>query len=130
MDIYKSPLAVPFPADMPKIAGTTLRVARARYKNWDRADLTYAELTEGTSVAGVFTQSACASSEVELGREQVKSGKARALIVNAGNSNAFTGKLGDEAVAAVTNSVAEALGLPKRDVYQRALQLKSGIGQT
>ena len=79
MELERSPLALPFPEDLPEIEGVTLRVARARYKDWDRADLTYVELCEDTSVAGVFTQSACASSEVELGREQVRSGTARAV---------------------------------------------------
>ena len=109
MNLEKSPLAQPFP-DMPAIEGVTLRVARARYKEWDRCDLTFVELAEGTSVAGVFTQSACASTEVELGREQVKSGSARALIVNAGNSSAFTGFRGAEAVEAIQAQVAESLG--------------------
>lgn len=108
MQIERSPLALPFP-DMPAIAGVTLRVARARYKHWDRCDLTFVELAEGTGVAGVFTKSACASSEVELGREQVKAGCARALIVNAGNSNAFTGYRGREAVEAIQAQVSVAL---------------------
>src|SRR5690606_23828492 len=73
MDIETSPLALPFPA-IPPIDGVTLRVARARYKEWDRCDLTYAELAEGTSVAGVFTKNVCCSSEVELGREQARLG--------------------------------------------------------
>ena len=116
MDLATSPLALPFP-DMPAIDGVTLRVARARYKEWDRCDLTFAELDEGTSVAGVFTQSACASSEVELGREQVKSGSARALIVNAGNSNAFTGHRGREAVEAIQSQVAKALESKTSEVF-------------
>ena len=116
MDLAPSPLAVPFP-DMPAIEGVTLRVANARYKDWGRADLTYAELTEGTSVAGVFTQSACASSEVELGREQVKAGQARALIVNAGNSNAFTGYRGREAVDQIMEQVADHLGCAPSQVF-------------
>ena len=53
---------------MPPVAGVTLRVARAGYKDWGRCDLTYAELAEGTAVAGVFTRNVCCSSEVELGR--------------------------------------------------------------
>ncbi len=101
---------------MPPITGVTLRVARARYKEWDRCDLTFAELCEGTSLAGVFTQSACASSEVELGREQVKSGKARALIVNAGNSNAFTGYRGREAVEQIMAQVAQGIGCEPSEV--------------
>jgi glutamate N-acetyltransferase/amino-acid N-acetyltransferase len=92
-----SPLASPFPA-LPAIAGAIPRVARAQYKAWDRCDLTYVELDEGTSVAGVFTRNICCSSEVELGRQNVAQGSARALIVNAGNSNAFTGYRGREAV--------------------------------
>ncbi|KUO55610.1 MAG: arginine biosynthesis protein ArgJ [Sphingomonadales bacterium BRH_c3] len=117
MDLKPSPLALPFPQNMPEIAGVTLRVARARYKNWDRADLTYAELAEGTNLAGVFTQSACASSEVELGREQAKLGRARALIVNAGNSNAFTGYRGREAVEQIMGQVAAHIGCAPSDVF-------------
>ncbi len=116
MQIDRSPLALPFP-EMPTIAGVILRVARARYKQWDRCDLTFAELAEGTSVAGVFTKSACASSEVELGREAVTAGRARALIVNAGNSNAFTGYRGREAVEAIQAQVSEALGCGKDAVF-------------
>jgi glutamate N-acetyltransferase/amino-acid N-acetyltransferase len=116
MQIDRSPLARPFP-EMPAIAGATLRIARARYKAWDRCDLTFAELAEGTSVAGVFTKSACASSEVELGRAAVKQGRARALIVNAGNSNAFTGWRGREAVEAIQAQVSEALGCGVDEVF-------------
>lgn len=116
MDLPPSPLCRPFP-DFPVIDGVTLRVARARYKNWDRADLTFAELAEGTSVAGVFTKSACASSEVEMGREQAKLGTARALIVNAGNSNAFTGIRGREAVEQIMAQVADALECEPSEVF-------------
>ncbi|WP_347304057.1 bifunctional glutamate N-acetyltransferase/amino-acid acetyltransferase ArgJ [Croceibacterium sp. TMG7-5b_MA50] len=116
MDLSRSPLAQPFPA-IPPIAGVTLRVARARYKDWDRADLTYAELAPGTAVAGVFTRNVCCSSEVELGRENVREGSARALIVNAGNSNAFTGYRGREAVDAIMAQVAGHLGCAPREVF-------------
>lgn len=116
MDLEPSPLARPFPK-LPHVEGVTLRVARAHYKKWDRADLTFAELDEGTSVAGVFTKSACASSEVELGREQVRLGQARALIVNAGNSNAFTGMRGREAVEQIMAQVAEALACEPSEVF-------------
>ena len=116
MDLARSPLAVSFP-ELPAIEGVTLRVARARYKNWDRCDLTLVELAPDTSVAGVFTKSACASSEVELGREQVKLGQARALVVNAGNSNAFTGFRGREAVEQIMAQVAGALGCEPSDVF-------------
>ncbi|MBL8648858.1 MAG: bifunctional glutamate N-acetyltransferase/amino-acid acetyltransferase ArgJ [Sphingopyxis sp.] len=113
----RSPLApAAFPA-LPAIAGVTLRVARAQYKNWDRCDLTYAELAPGTAVAGVFTRNICCSPEVELGREQIKDGAARALIVNAGNSNAFTGYRGREAVEQIMGQVASHLGCAPSDVF-------------
>ena len=115
-----SPLAQPFPA-MPPIAGVTLRVARAGYKDWakgqERCDLTFIELAEGTAVAGVFTRNVCCSSEVDLGRTNLVQGRARALVVNAGNSNAFTGYRGREAVEAIMAQVAGALGCPQDQVF-------------
>jgi glutamate N-acetyltransferase/amino-acid N-acetyltransferase len=117
MTMTRSPLAPEhFPA-LPAIGGVTPRVARAQYKNWDRCDLTFVELAEGTSVAGVFTRNVCCSSEVEMGREQVKLGRARALIVNAGNSNAFTGYRGREAVEQIMGQVAHALDCQPSDVF-------------
>jgi len=113
----RSPLApAAFPA-LPAIAGVTLRVARARYKEWDRCDLTYVDLAPGTAVAGVFTRNICCSSEVELGREQVKGGAGRALIVNAGNSNAFTGYRGREAVEQIMAQVADHIGCAPQEVF-------------
>ncbi|MDB5725425.1 MAG: argJ, partial [Novosphingobium sp.] len=111
-----SPLAMPFPA-LPQIAGVTPRIARAGYKDWGRCDLTYVELAEGTAVAGVFTRNVCCSSEVEIGRELAAIGKARALIVNAGNSNAFTGYRGREAVEQIMGQVATHLGCRPSEVF-------------
>jgi len=111
-----SPLATPFPA-LPAIAGVTPRVVRAGYKDWGRCDLTYVELAEGTAVAGVFTRNVCCSSEVELGRQNVAQGRARALVVNAGNSNAFTGYRGREAVEQIMEQVAGHLGCGREEVF-------------
>ena len=111
-----SPLALPFPA-MPQIAGVTPRIARAGYKDWGRCDLTYVELAAGTAVAGVFTRNICCSTEVELGREQTKAGRARALVVNAGNSNAFTGYRGREAVEQIMEQVADHLDCTMDEVF-------------
>ena len=116
MELARSPLALPFPA-IPPIAGATPRVARAHYKDWDRCDLTLIEFAEGTAVAGVFTQNVCCSSEVEMGREQVRLGRARALVVNAGNANAFTGYRGREAVEQIMAQVAQHLGCEPSDVF-------------
>jgi len=111
-----SPLALPFPA-MPPIAGVTSHVVRAGYKEWGRCDLTYVELAEGTTVAGVFTRNVCCSSEVEIGRANVARGRARALVVNAGNSNAFTGYRGREAVEQIMGQVADHLGCAPAEVF-------------
>jgi glutamate N-acetyltransferase/amino-acid N-acetyltransferase len=111
-----SPLARPFPA-IPAIAGVTPRVARAGYKDWGRCDLTFVELAEGTAVAGVFTRNVCCSSEVELGRQNVAQGRARALVVNAGNSNAFTGYRGREAVEAIMAQVSTHMGCAPEQVF-------------
>ncbi len=111
-----SPLATPFPA-LPAIAGVTPRVARAGYKDWGRCDLTFVEFAAGTAVAGVFTRNVCCSSEVELGRQNVAQGRARALVVNAGNSNAFTGHRGREAVEQIMAQVASRLGCAEAEVF-------------
>lgn len=111
-----SPLASPFPA-LPAIAGATPHAVRAGYKDWGRCDLTYVALAEGTAVAGVFTRNVCCSSEVDLGREGVKQGRARALVVNAGNSNAFTGYRGREVVEQIMAQVSTHLGCPADQVF-------------
>jgi glutamate N-acetyltransferase/amino-acid N-acetyltransferase len=111
-----SPLALPFPA-MPPIAGVACRIAKAHYKSWDRCDLTFIALDEGTAVAGVLTQSKCPSSEVDWCRESLPQGKARALVVSAGNANAFTGRRGRAAVEAVTAKAAAYIGCPVGQVF-------------
>jgi glutamate N-acetyltransferase / amino-acid N-acetyltransferase len=116
MSDAKSPLALPFPA-CPAIGGARLAIARAGYKAWDRADLTFAALTEGTVVAGVTTSSRCPSPEVEWCRAALPLGQARALVVNAGNSNAFTGNRGRAAVEAIAAKVAGSLGCQPSDVF-------------
>jgi len=111
-----SPLATPFP-EMPLIAGVRLATVRAGYKKWERNDLTVAFLDEGTTVAGVTTQSKCPSPEVEWCRAALPLGRARALLVNAGNSNAFTGSRGRAAVEAITARVAAHVGCQPSDVF-------------
>lgn len=102
---------------MPEIAGATPRVARAGYKDWGRCDLSYIALDEGTTVAGVTTQNICCSAEVDLCRANLAHGRARALVVNAGNSNAFTGQRGKDAVDAITAQVAGHLNCDPSEVF-------------
>lgn len=116
-NMQRSPLAPSSFPDLPEIAGVTRRIARARYKAWDRCDLTYIELAQGTAAAGVTTRNICCSSEVETCRTSIARGAARALIVNAGNSNAFTGYRGREAVEGIMAQVAAHLACEMADVF-------------
>ena len=104
-----SPLALPFP-DLPEISGVTLFTAEAGYKDWRRCDLTFVSFDHPTSVAGVLTKSACPSPDVEYCRANLLQGIASALVVSAGNANAFAGRKGREAVEAITGHVAARLG--------------------
>jgi glutamate N-acetyltransferase/amino-acid N-acetyltransferase len=112
----RSPLALPFPALAP-VAGVRIGTASVAYKKWTRDCVTLVELAPGTVVAGVTTQSKCPSPEVELCRAKLPQGQARGLIVNAGNSNAFTGMSGREAAAAQAARVAEVLGCNPDHVF-------------
>ncbi|MDF0488764.1 bifunctional glutamate N-acetyltransferase/amino-acid acetyltransferase ArgJ [Sphingomonas sp. H39-1-10] len=117
MTYARSPLApAAFPA-LPDVAGVTAHVARAGYKSWDRCDLTFVALDPGTAVAGVTTQSRCPSPEVEWCRKALTLGAARALVVNAGNANAFTGNRGRAAVEAIAARAAGRLGCQPSDVF-------------
>ncbi len=111
-----SPLARPFPA-LPEIAGCRIGVATAGYKAWTRADVTLLAFDEGTTVAGVTTRSRCPSPEVELCRRHLAGGGARGLVVNAGNSNAFTGLAGAEACAQQVAEAARLLGCPTEKIF-------------
>ena len=111
-----SPLARPFPA-LPTIAGVRIGTATAGYKPWTRADVTLVEFAPGTTVAGVLTQSRCPSPEVERCRAALPGGLARGLVVNAGNSNAFTGLTGREAAATQASAAAALLGCVADKVF-------------
>lgn len=115
-----SPLAPEQFPSLPVIAGVRMagRYAAIRYKK-PRPDLMLAVLDEGTAVAGVFTQSLTASAPVERCRWALKAGKgkARALVVNAGNSNAFTGRLGEEAVDATVKATCDLVGCKSEEVF-------------
>ena len=79
---------------LPALAGVRLaaRECNVRYKN--RTDVMLMELAPGTTIAGVLTRSLTRSAPVDLCRKNLKGGKARAILVNSGNANAFTGKAG------------------------------------
>ena len=94
-----SPLAPTEVPDLPAIEGVKLATAAAGIRYKGRTDVLLAVMDKGTAVAGVFTKSKCPSAPVDWCRAKLKSGQARALVVNSGNANAFTGKFGRQATA-------------------------------
>ena len=117
-----SPLAPKdgFP-DLPPVAGVEFAAAEAGVRYANRRDVMLIRLAPGTSVAGAFTRSSTRSACVRDCEAKVATSLANpagaAILVNSGNSNAFTGKAGDRAVEAVTGGVAKALGLPAIRVF-------------
>ena len=113
-----SPLApAAFPA-LPPIAGVRLAAAETgiRYKN--RPDVLMALLQPGTTVAGSFTRSKSRSAPVDWCADNLGGGSARAVIINAGNANAFTGKAGVATVTAVAKAAAKQLKCKPAEIFQ------------
>ena len=112
-----SPLAPTNVPQMPEIAGVRLATAAAGIKYAGRTDVLLALVDPGTAVAGVLTRSKCPSAPVDWCRAKLKGGKARALVVNSGNANAFTGKTGREAVQFTAKIAAKAAGCKEGEVF-------------
>jgi glutamate N-acetyltransferase/amino-acid N-acetyltransferase len=93
-DAPLSPLAPKKLPKMPAVDGVRFATGEAAIRYKSRTDVMLALMDEGTQVAGVFTTSKCPSAPVDWCRARLPGGKARALVVNSGNANAFTGKTG------------------------------------
>src|SRR5688572_15385572 len=111
-----SPLAPSF-ADLPALVGVRLATAAAGIRYKKRTDVLLAIFDEGTTVGGVFTRSRCAGAPVEWCRDAMAGGQARALLVNSGNANAFTGRRGLEAVRHSAELVARTVGCSPTEVF-------------
>jgi glutamate N-acetyltransferase/amino-acid N-acetyltransferase len=111
-----SPLAPAGIADLPEIAGVRLATAAAGIRYPGRADVLLAVFDRGTTVAGVFTRSKCPSAPVEWCRAKIAAGKARGLVVNSGNANAFTGRTGRQATKLTSELAAAAIGCRPNEV--------------
>jgi glutamate N-acetyltransferase/amino-acid N-acetyltransferase len=112
-----SPLAPTRIPEMPAVAGARLAAAACGLRYRGRPDLCLIELAPGSRIAGVFTRSLTAAAPVDWCRAALKSGSARAIIVNSGNANAFTGKAGIASVKRTTAALAERLDCRDRDIY-------------
>src|SRR5690606_5976297 len=121
-----SPLAPKDYPDLPEIAGVRFATAEAGIKYSGRTDVLLVAFDPGTTVAGVLTRSRCPSAAVDWCRSRLGGGAARALLVNSGNANAFTGQKGRDSVSASAGYVAVALGVAPEEVF---LASTGGIGE-
>ncbi|WP_442756380.1 bifunctional glutamate N-acetyltransferase/amino-acid acetyltransferase ArgJ [Methylocystis sp. JAN1] len=115
-----SPLSPLAPATVPEIApldGVRFAAGAAGIRYAGRTDVMLAVMEEGATVAGVFTKSKCPSAPVDWCRARLKGGKAKALLVNSGNANAFTGKMGADAVKLSARIAAAATGASDRQIF-------------
>ena len=117
MSASVSPLAPKTYADMPAIRGVRMATAAAGIKYKDRTDVLMMVFDGPASVAGVFTRSKCPSAPVDFCRANLAGGVARAMVVNSGNANAFTGRKGREATAMTAVAAARAAGCREGEVF-------------
>ncbi len=112
-----SPLAPAHFPELPPIAGVRFAAMACGIRYAGRDDLMLAELASGSAIAGVFTRSLTAGAPVLWCRECLLGGAVRAIVVNSGNANVFTGRTGDEIVAATAATAAGLLGCDARQVF-------------
>jgi glutamate N-acetyltransferase / amino-acid N-acetyltransferase len=111
-----SPLAVPLP-ELPPVAGVRLSATAAGIRYQGRTDVVMIEASPNSTVAGVFTSNKCPGAPIDWCRASLRGGKARLVVVNAGNANVFTGKAGRDACAATAEAAAKLVGCPPRQVF-------------
>lgn len=117
MALPVSPLAPKTYVAPPAIAGVRFATAEAGIRYKGRTDVLLAAFDEGTTVAGVLTRSLCPSAAVEWCRQNLGGGTARALVVNSGNANAFTGMKGKSSVELTAEIAARALGCDTSEIF-------------
>ena len=111
-----SPLAVPLP-DLPPLGGVQLGAAAAGIRYKGRTDLVMVAMPPGTTVAGVFTSNKCPGAPIDWCRAALAGGTARAVVVNAGNANVFTGARGRATTQATAESAATLLGCRTDEIF-------------
>ena len=116
-DAPLSPLAPKTTPDIPPLDGVRFAAGMAGVRYAGRTDVMLALMDEGATVAGVFTKSKCPSAPVDWCRAKLKGGKARVLLVNSGNANAFTGKVGAQAVKLSAQLAAAAADANEKQVF-------------
>ncbi|MGG9999596.1 bifunctional glutamate N-acetyltransferase/amino-acid acetyltransferase ArgJ [Pseudovibrio ascidiaceicola] len=112
-----SPLAPTSYPDLPEVRGVRLATAAAGLKYEGRTDVLLAVFDEPAQIAGVFTTSKCTSAPVDWCKQNLSKGVARAIMVNSGNANAFTGKKGLASVELSADILSKASGFAADELY-------------
>ena len=112
-----SPLAPARFPELPAIPGVRLAAYAAGVRYAGRDDLMLVELAPGSTIAGVLTQSTMPGQPVIWCRECLPGGTARAIVVNSGNANVFTGRAGRQVVESTAATAARLLGCEPREVF-------------
>lgn len=115
-DVPVSPLAPKRFPRVPVVEGVAFATAQAGIRYSGRTDVLLVKLAQGTAMAGVFTRSKCPSAAVDWCRKVLPSGRARGIVVNSGNANAFTGQKGVDSVALTAKIAAKALGCAESEI--------------
>jgi len=113
----RSPLAPAEAPVLPPIAGARLAALACGIRYKERKDLCLFEFAPGTTIAGVFTRSLTAGAPVDWCKAALKGKSARAFLVNSGNSNAFTGRVGRRAVKLTAGATAKLVGCKPGEVF-------------
>lgn len=116
MAVAVSPLAVPLP-ELPPLAGVRMSATAAGIRYKGRTDVVMMEVPLNSTVAGVFTSNQCPGAPIDWCRASLKGGKARMIVVNAGNANVFTGKAGRDSCAETAAAAAKLAGCPPKQVF-------------
>src|SRR5579885_737423 len=113
----RSPLAPQRAAQLPPLAGVRLAAGACGVRYQGRSDVCLMAFAPGTAIAGVLTRSLCPSAPVQWCRRALRGGRVRAVLVNSGNANAFTGRLGEASVRRCAAATAAALGCRREEVF-------------
>ena len=98
------------------VKGVKIGSAEAYVRYQNRRDLVVFEFSEGSNVAGVFTQNAFCAAPVHVSKAHLQVGNPRYLVINTGNANAGTGKIGMANAEATCAKLAEITGVKNTEI--------------
>ena len=121
----RSPLAPSSLPELHPVAGIKLATAASAMKYKGRDDIMLMVADDKAVVAGALTRSKTCSAAVDWCKEVLKTGSAKAVLVNAGNANAFTGKRGLASVDRMAKASADAFSVAPKDILPKDILLAS-----